>query len=255
MTNIPSGHHTFFVGGPVWSAAWVPMPTKAAFDTSENVTSPGRKGIKKPNEEDQILALSAALNFDVIHPYSEPESEPGLVQFWNLGSLSTELSDHEPRFEFGIAHNYGLVWDMEWCPLGNTYQSINQWKRDLNVSSSDLNVSKSDLNVSTTLPRLGLLALACGDGHVRIMSIPHPSSVISQSVLAPKSGVSTLRGRIFSPQPVILLSPPGVGPVVNNLPGICRCLSWSRVNGSVHVAAGYGNGMIAVWNVRTRSKF
>lgn len=234
-----NGHHTFYVGGPVWSAAWCPYPTcnKVASNKSTNVV------------EDQVLAISAGVNFDAVHPFSDLEPEPGLIQFWNFGKLDARdyVSNGlrmdtftQPNFEFGIAHNYGLVWDMEWCPFGNTFESVSDYKAKIQNERPNI------------LPRLGLLAMACGDGYVRIMSIPHPASIIkNQSNLSINDAY---KKRIFAPQPIIILCPPGVGPATNNLTGICKCLSWSRTRGSVDIAAGYGNGIVAAWNLKTKSK-
>ena len=224
MVNAPDGHHTFYVGGPVWSSAWAPFPTS-----------------EHGQVHDQILAISAALNFDAVHPFCDLEPEPGLIQFWNFGPLTTGMSDFKPRFEFAIAHTYGFVWDMEWCPFGNTYESTD----DFNSKIAD----KNDPKVSRTeiLPRLGLLAVGSADGYVRILAIPHPSTIVKESN-------KSIKSRMFSPEPIVVLCPPGIGPVVNSLPGICKSVSWSRTNGSVHIAAGYGNGIIACWDLRTKSK-
>lgn len=56
----------------------------------------------------------------------------------------------------GIAHDYGTVWAMDWCPSGT---------RDI-PTDEDKNCA-----------RLGLLAVACSNGIVYILSVPYPSTI------------------------------------------------------------------------------
>jgi WD40 repeat protein len=58
-----------------------------------------------------------------------------------------------PYFALGIAHNSGCVWDLKWCPKGGYL--IN------------------NLN----LIRIGILAVAFGDGNFKIYSIPKPEQL------------------------------------------------------------------------------
>lgn len=63
-----------------------------------------------------------------------------------------------PKLALGIAHDYGAVWCMEWCPSG-CYEP------------PDVGVPECRLR------RLGLLGAACSDGTIRIFSICFPSEV------------------------------------------------------------------------------
>lgn len=100
---------------------------------------------------EQIVAVATCLN-----PNEEPilvyrRVNKGLVQFWNLGALSLGDGDSgnvRPRLEFCLAHDFGYVYDMEWCPSG-CYDDA----------------------------RLGLLAVACSDSHVYVYSVPQPCKV------------------------------------------------------------------------------
>ena len=64
----------------------------------------------------------------------------------------------------GLAHNFGSVWDLKWCPSGC-------WEDPSGHGSSE--GQSSELRGDA---RLGLLAMACSDGTVRVMSIPHPGT-------------------------------------------------------------------------------
>lgn len=168
------------------------------------------------------------MNHESSHTLSDTGHEKGLIQIWNVGPLSSRFDPSlRPRLGLAIAHSYGMVWDMEWCPGGTSFE----------VSPSQR---------THALPRLGLLAMACGDGFVRIHSIPHPQS-LDHSLNDPKES------RIYSNEAVIILSPPGVGPSVRNQQTICKCLSWIQSHNQQLVAAGYGNGLIAVWDLDSKS--
>lgn len=54
---------------------------------------------------------------------------------------------HAPTLAWAIAHNYGAVWGMEWCPTGG-------------------------FDNSSTPCRLGILALATSSGCIAVYSMP-----------------------------------------------------------------------------------
>lgn len=37
--------------------------------------------------------------------------------YFNI-SLSSESASSTPHMSYGVAHDYGAVWDMAWCPSG-----------------------------------------------------------------------------------------------------------------------------------------
>ncbi|RWS27902.1 general transcription factor 3C polypeptide 2-like protein [Leptotrombidium deliense] len=194
---------TCFVGGCVWAASWCPIPL------SEN--------------DFQYIAVATCREYDQVHSMNCLENERGLIQLWNCGDLHrNSTTENKPYFCLGVAHDYGVIWDMEWCPGGTSWQS-------------------PSLTVDTNLlPRLGLLALACGDGIIRILSVPQPKSLSSSA-------------HIYRCEPVIILDPPGTGPAFAYQSTICRCVSWQKTEEQKHIAAGFGNGTVAVWNLTTAS--
>lgn len=207
----PGQHKTFFVGSPVVSSAWAPVP------------------VSEKSSYEQILALSTSSNYDATHAYSDEETEFSVVQFWNMGQLSKDFTRDLPKLEFSIGMFCGVVWSMEWAPYASTWMSP---------------TSKVH---SHSLPRLGLLALACGDGSVRIVSIPQPSAL--------KFDRRKHHRLCFELKPCIELDPPGVGPASSGQLSICRCVSWSSAKGMTLIAAGYGNGIVCVWDILTQSPF
>lgn len=125
---------TFFCGGSIQSASWCPMPP--VIDATAN--------------RDHYLALSV---FHEDHRFRSASqstfSSEYIIQIWNCGPVrSTMRPQVAPHLEIGVAHNYGRIWSLVWCPSG-CYDK----------------------------ERLGLLAAACSDGTIRIFSIPNPSSL------------------------------------------------------------------------------
>ena len=67
-----------------------------------------------------------------------------------------------PKFALGVAHEYGMVWGMDWCPSGTTdLYSVEDQK---------------------SFTRLGLLAIACSNGYAYILPVPYPSSIIDRYI-------------------------------------------------------------------------
>lgn len=77
-----------------------------------------------------------------------------------------------PSLDLGIAHNYGVVRGMQWCPSG-CWESESTTPITGSVSLTTNGVSGScadDLTSSgELLQRMGLLAVACSDGKLRIL--------------------------------------------------------------------------------------
>ena len=132
------GTPMFYCGGSIQSAAWCPMPA-----ISDGMIL----------ERDQYLALSVFHEEHRLRSASIATFESDyLIQIWNCGKLRNgDPSQEIPELELCIAHSYGRVWSLIWCPSG-CYDS----------------------------QRLGLLAAACSDGTVRLFSIPTTSTLDKQ---------------------------------------------------------------------------
>eukprot|EP00029_Vermamoeba_vermiformis_P006178 TRINITY_DN2350_c0_g1_i2.p1 TRINITY_DN2350_c0_g1~~TRINITY_DN2350_c0_g1_i2.p1 ORF type:complete len:872 (+),score=195.86 TRINITY_DN2350_c0_g1_i2:48-2663(+) len=104
------------------------------------------------DDEEQYIAVSA-YNSDEYHVFSKPYSGKHIIQIWSLGKLNKAGAPSKPYLALGIAHEGGFVWDLQWCPQGSPLKQ--------KVSGK-------------TVPRLGLLASACGDGILRVYAVPDP---------------------------------------------------------------------------------
>ncbi|TPX32341.1 hypothetical protein SmJEL517_g04544 [Synchytrium microbalum] len=143
------GFYAINVGCAVWGMGWAPDP--------------------------QYLAIAGYRGTMNAHHILGRKQEPqvpndvnmkGIIQFWSLGSRvtdftpSTELS-REPKLELCIAHDFGDVFDLEWCPYGG-------------YESEAMFTSKAS---GQNLRRLGLLAVSFGNGSTRVLSIPEPRAL------------------------------------------------------------------------------
>ncbi|PFX15738.1 General transcription factor 3C polypeptide 2 [Stylophora pistillata] len=219
------GDVTFNVGGPVWAMDWCPVP-----DSTKN--------------SEQFLAISTHRSLDEVHKVHKCFSSKGLIQLWNAGQLkvNSASSGSKPTLSLGIAHDFGAIWDISWCPSGT-------WEP-----------SSSYTNQKECLSRLGVIAVACSDGLVRILSIPWPSEL--KSVEEVKDSESNFKTGIASDEfcavifrliPHALLIPCSLGVAYNGESGQAWCAKWFPCAMHEKIAAGFSDGSVAIWNLLTES--
>ncbi|XP_076643238.1 uncharacterized protein LOC143353645 isoform X2 [Halictus rubicundus] len=207
----------FFVGGPIWALAWLPIPSPMY--------------CKKPI---QYIALST-------HPCMQSEYSVGsvytghnIIQIWNTGFLDQEADkDRVPSLSYAVAHNAGTVWCLEWCPSG-CYQD------------ESLKNYKKEQEIQPVLKRMGMLAAACSDGNVHIYSLPFPEEL----------GFEKTEGNtwpIYQTDPVLTLVVNIPMYDKNKQNWQCTKLSWSKEHKHNIIAAGFSNGYIALWDLTCES--
>ncbi|XP_046574621.1 general transcription factor 3C polypeptide 2-like [Haliotis rubra] len=208
-----TGHSTCYTGYSVWGIDWCPVPYK-----------------KTAN---QIAAVSCNLTPD--HPTNKTYSEPGVVQMWDFGELTCHnTSTPDPKLAFSIGHDYGSVWQVCWCPRG-------VWEEPIVTLD----------NTQEDLPRLGLLALACSDGTVRVFSVPHPQflEATSEVYFPPEEHMQRERTPpIYKALPCLTLTNRS-----NSDTGSCLCIDWQKAGGSQYILAGYSQGCVQVYDLLTTS--
>ena len=193
-----------FSGGPVWGMAWCPLP--ASSDPAETEVC------------DQFLAVSSQLDMDSESSMKKTSGGPGLLQIWRCPGLDL-TEGAAPVFSLGLAHQYGSVWCLEWCPSG-----------------------MFDLPGTDTRPidvlrrRLGELAAACSDGTVRIFTVAHPDNLQD--------------GQVYLREADMTLQADADGA---ELHGQCIKLSWYRGEGHGWIAASFTSGVVALWHITTTS--
>ena len=192
-----------FSGGPVVSSAWCPLPFK-----------------KSGNERPQFLALSASSAPDRNYCVMKSYSHKGVIQIWKCSCMGKENSA-VPEFQLAIAHEFGNVWSLAWCPSG-VYDE----------NAVDTCTDKSNLK------RIGVLAAGCSDGTVRVFVMPSPKVFDLKDTT-----------RIFkvSPKLTLKLSPLGEGDEQ------CLQIDWFRGKGHSYIAGAYSTGFVSVWDLNTSS--
>ncbi|XP_018329237.1 uncharacterized protein LOC108739711 isoform X2 [Agrilus planipennis] len=194
------GSSTIFCGGPVHAMAWAPTPPY-------NI------------DYEQYLAVAVANTVET-NKKCDVGIGPGLIQIWNYGVLiNKQLPKSKPELVLCVAHDYGTVTAIEWCPSG-CYDS----------------------NDSEKLKRLGLLAVACSDSSVYIYSICVPHLLKNRS-------------KVYKPKPVCQLQVVSTEFFAFTTESVVPTrLSWTKARGHRFLAVGYSNGMAAIFDLCTTSE-
>lgn len=204
----------FYTGGVNTASSWLPKPPH---DT-QSATSP------------DLIAVSVnCCSMDKSYSFKDSHDGDGCVQFWTISSSGTEL---ETTLSYMVGHSYGTIFDMMWCPLGASWQP--------------------QVNTGDFLSRIGLLAIACGDGQIRILSIPHTDSLLAK--ISFRISRTTIESRpIFRVKPTACLMPPGVGPSTDHQPVACKAIQWNLEDNQRLIVAGYSNGNVALFDLANNS--
>uniref|UniRef100_A0A182M2Y1 C2H2-type domain-containing protein n=1 Tax=Anopheles culicifacies TaxID=139723 RepID=A0A182M2Y1_9DIPT len=208
----------FYCGGPVVSLDWLPLPDDCKKDC------------------DQFLAVTCKQNYDEYYHGEDlavNRSRKSLVQIWNVGPLenlgSTKITLRSPRLAFAIACDYGPIWQIAFCPSGCYNDPAN----------------------GDDFERLGLLAVAGSDGDVHLYAL-------SRSMIGTETEEPGTMPRVLHLRPSLLLSLSlTVGSQTHPADdftgrSVVR-ISWTREKGHNVLAAGYSNGVVAVWNLAATS--
>jgi WD40 repeat protein len=139
---------------------FVVLPLFVAFSNNKKSKKLGSHTFfGKPDQ--QFLAVATHRTVDELHSLGQPFHGDGMIQIWDFGDLTyNSIGEYPPKMVLGIMHKKAFVWDMSWCPTGSPSNYEEQ--------------SRPIPNQDPVYPRLGLLAVAFGDGTVSVYSIPHP---------------------------------------------------------------------------------
>ncbi|KAI8056787.1 hypothetical protein BDF22DRAFT_667935 [Syncephalis plumigaleata] len=125
----------------VWAMEWCPRHTIEAW---------------------QYLAIAGLPATDVIpRAIGLPESNTdwNQLQFWRIPVDDGEVDANKvaPMLDAIMLHKWGTIWDMAWCPGSS------------DIEAATTIAEESDSNHG----RQGILALCCGDGHLRVVVVPN----------------------------------------------------------------------------------
>ncbi|KAG1713143.1 hypothetical protein DVH05_000866 [Phytophthora capsici] len=154
------------------------------------------------------------------HYYDVPESARNLIQIWAVPVQRPPGTDQvnttkrklvKPRMVYAIDHESGVTWDLQWCPLVNTFPKANRRKDSL-----------------------GVLAACFGDGSMRVFVIPK----------IPEERLQTegKDGRVVEKNVPIVVAK------VSRI--IQLSVQWSPHNWNMLLTGG-SDGSVSLWNITT----
>uniref|UniRef100_A0A182W975 C2H2-type domain-containing protein n=1 Tax=Anopheles minimus TaxID=112268 RepID=A0A182W975_9DIPT len=172
-------------------------------------------------ECDQFLAVACKQTYD--------EYYHGEDLAVSHSRKKTKITLRCPRLAFAIACDYGPIWQVAFCPSG----------------------CYNDPAKGDDQDRLGLLAVAGSDGDVHLYAL-------SRSMVGPENETPGTAPRVLHLRPVLLLSlSVTVGsethPAADFTGRSVVRIAWTREKGHNVLAAGYSNGVVAVWNLAATS--
>ncbi|GAB0185204.1 general transcription factor 3C polypeptide 2 [Grus japonensis] len=205
---------SFFVGGPVWAMEWCPSPEGSAAS--------------------QYVALYCHGSMEETHSMAGLHGGLALLQLWGLGTLQQEQgSADKAGLAYAVAADHGCVWDMKFCPSG-------AWE------------PPTAARKHPQMSRLGLLAVAFSDGKVVLYSLPHPGALQRSKRTQVKDG-SFHKHVICKVQCIATLQVGSIQAGNVSECGQCFSLSWMPSKPHHHLAAGFYDGTVAIWNLLTKS--
>ncbi|KAK2515363.1 Gtf3c2 [Columba livia] len=205
---------SFFVGGPVWAMEWCPSPEGSAAA--------------------QYVAIYCHGSMEETHSVAGLHGGPMLLQLWGLGTLQQEQgSTDKAALAYAIATDHGCVWDMKFCPSG-------AWE------------PPDAARQHPQMSRLGLLAVAFSDGKVVLYALPHPGALHRAKRAQVKDGPSH-KHVICKVQCIATLQVGSIQAGNVSECGQCFSLSWMPSKPHHHLAAGFYDGTVAIWNLLTKS--
>ncbi|NXG24773.1 TF3C2 factor, partial [Grallaria varia] len=182
------------------------------------------------SEAPQYVAVSCHRSMEETHSMAGLHTGPALLQLWGLGTLHpVQGSPDKARLAYAIAADHGCVWDLKFCPSG-------AWE------------PPATARMHPQMSRLGLLAAAFSDGRVVVYALPHPRALR-------RAKTSQVKGLSLGPQ-VQCIATLHVGSIqAGNASecGQCFSLSWMPSKPHHHLAAGFYDGTVAIWNLLTKS--
>jgi hypothetical protein len=128
----------------------------------------------------------------------------------------------DPVLEMCILHEYGTAWRAQWCPSGSY---MDGGVRDPN---------------NQILPRLGIVAVAFGDGSLRAFVMPHPLA-LRESLQAAHEGMDLSGPLHISARPMWSADLPQTK---------FTSFAWSNQRHHRFIAAGSANGHVSIWDMQ-----
>jgi hypothetical protein len=94
------------MGGNIWGLDFVPKHVDDKDPSTQYLAVSGYRG-----------SVDEHLSLDEIQPTGTYKNA---IQIWKL-KLTTQLPSQEPMMDLCLLHDFGVIYDLKWCPYG-TYQ-------------------------------------------------------------------------------------------------------------------------------------
>ncbi|KAK4512575.1 uncharacterized protein ATC70_003278 [Mucor velutinosus] len=185
-------------GGSIWGLDFAPKSHNDSDPITQYLAVAGYKGAVSEHHELNEIQMAGEYK--------------NTIQIWKL-KLSTKQPSEDPILDVCLLHDFGVIHDLKWCPYG----------------------AYEDEDVNEGLPKLGVLAITCGDGTLRTLVVPHPNAVRKHMCRDDVDPQATVYLRIESSRCTFALE--GTKSLV---------ISWGSHR---KIAAGYINGAVVVWNM------
>ncbi|KAK1805441.1 hypothetical protein P4O66_019756 [Electrophorus voltai] len=179
----------------------------------------------------QYAALYCNRGMDDRHKMNILHTEHALLQLWDLGNLQMSRPSSSPHLAYALAINDGCIWNLKWCPSGAWEQPTTNRK-------------------TPHMPRLGLIAAAFSNGSIGVYSLPHPEALMTQN---PATGEASQAPLIYRVKRIMTVKVGSNQADHNGQSGQCFALDWLPVKPHNILAAGFSDGMVALWDLSTKS--
>uniref|UniRef100_A0AAY5EV06 General transcription factor 3C polypeptide 2 n=1 Tax=Electrophorus electricus TaxID=8005 RepID=A0AAY5EV06_ELEEL len=179
----------------------------------------------------QYAALYCNRGMDDRHKMNILHTEHALLQLWDLGNLQMSRPSSSPHLAYALAINDGCIWNLKWCPSGAWEQPTTNRK-------------------TPHMPRLGLIAAAFSNGSIGVYSLPHPEALMTQN---PATGEASQAPLIYRVKRIMTVKVGSNQADHNGQSGQCFALDWLPVKPHNILAGGFSDGMVALWDLSTKS--
>ncbi|XP_062858056.1 general transcription factor 3C polypeptide 2 isoform X2 [Trichomycterus rosablanca] len=179
----------------------------------------------------QYAALYCNRNMDDRHKMNILYAEHALLQLWDLGRLPMNKPSSSPRLAYALAVDDGCIWNIKWCPSG-------AWELPTTERKAQ------------HMPRLGLIATAFSNGTIAVYSLPHPEPLIAQQQA---TGDTVQDPMIYRVRRILTIKLGSNQEDHNGRSGQSFSIDWLPVKPHNILAAGFSDGMVALWDLSTKS--
>ncbi|XP_055041525.2 general transcription factor 3C polypeptide 2 [Misgurnus anguillicaudatus] len=180
----------------------------------------------------QYAAIYCHKGMDDRHKINALHTGPVLLQLWDVGNLQCKSRPSTvPHLAYALAIDNGCIWNMKWCPAG-------AWELP------------STSRKAPQLARLGLLAAAFSNGTICVYSLPHPQALAAHHKSKGEGSKAPLICRV---KQVLTLKMGSNQADHKSQNGLCIAMDWVNVKPHNLLAAGFYDGVVALWDLSSKS--